>query len=103
MDIGHLMKQAQKMQARFEELKEELARKRITATSGGGMVTVEMNGRQELLSVKIDPQVVDPGDVEMLEDLVLAAVNEARRKAEAMFKDEMSRLTGGLPMPGLFG
>jgi hypothetical protein len=103
MDLARLMREAQKMQARLNELKEELAQRRITATSGGGMVTVEMNGRQELLSLKIDPKVVDPSDVEMLEDLILAALNEARRKAEEMMKEEMSRLTGGLPIPGLFG
>ncbi|MBU1702364.1 MAG: YbaB/EbfC family nucleoid-associated protein [Candidatus Eisenbacteria bacterium] len=103
MDIGKLMKQAQKMQAQLSELKEELAERRITATAGGGMVTVEANGRHEILSLKIDPQVVDPQDVEMLEDLIVAAVNEAQRQSEEMFKEEMSKLTGGLPMPGLFG
>jgi hypothetical protein len=103
MDIGRLMKQAQQMQSKLNELKEELGDRKITATSGGGMVTIVANGRQEILSVKIDPQVVDPEDVEMLEDLVLAAVNEAKRQAEEMLKEEMGKLTGGLPIPGLFG
>ena len=103
MDLSRLVREAQKMQARMNELKEELAQRRVTGTAGGGMVTVEMNGRQEVLSLKIDPQAVDPEDVEMLEDLLLAALNDAHRKCEEMLKEEMSRLTGGLPFPGLFG
>ncbi|MBD3334171.1 MAG: YbaB/EbfC family nucleoid-associated protein [Candidatus Eisenbacteria bacterium] len=103
MDIGRLMKQAQKMQSQLNTLKEELAERRVTASAGGGMVTVETNGRHEILSIKIDPQVVDAEDVEMLEDLIVAAVNEARRQTEEMLKEEMSKVTGGLPLPGMFG
>jgi DNA-binding YbaB/EbfC family protein len=104
MDMSRLLKQAQQMQSKLAELKEELAEKKVSATSGGGMVTVEANGRQEILSIKIDPQVVDPDDVEMLEDLIVAAVNDARRRAEELVKEEMGKLTGGLPLPpGLFG
>jgi DNA-binding YbaB/EbfC family protein len=104
MDMARLLKQAQQMQSRLSELKEEMAEKRVTATSGGGMVTVEANGKQEILSIKIDPQVVDPGDLEMLEDLIVAAVNEAKRQAEDLLKEEMGKLTGGLPLPpGLVG
>lgn len=104
MDMARLLKQAQQMQARMNEMKEELGEKKVTATSGGGMVTVEVNGRNELLSIKIDPQVVDPDDLEMLEDLIVAAVNEAKRRVEELVKEEMGKLTGGLPIPpGLFG
>jgi DNA-binding YbaB/EbfC family protein len=104
MDMARLLKQAQQMQARMNEMKEELADRKVTATSGGGMVTVEANGRGEILSIKIDPQVVDPDDLEMLEDLIVAAVNEAKRRVEDLVKEEMAKLTGGLPIPpGLFG
>jgi DNA-binding YbaB/EbfC family protein len=104
MDMARLLKQAQQMQARMNEMKEELAERKVTATSGGGMVTVEANGRGEILSIKIDPQVVDPDDLEMLEDLIVAAVNEAKRRVEDLVKEEMGKLTGGLPIPpGLFG
>jgi len=104
MDMSRLLKQAQKMQSQLAELKEELGDRKVSATAGGGMVTVECNGRQEILSIKIDPQVVDPDDVEMLEDLIVAAVNDARRRAEELVKEEMGKLTGGMPLPpGLFG
>lgn len=101
-NIGKLMKQAQEMQQKMAKIQEELAHKEVEATSGGGMVTVKMNGQQELISIAIDEEVFKDGDKEMLEDLVVAAVNEARRQALDMAKDEMSKLTGGLPMPGLF-
>lgn len=101
-NIGKLMKQAQEMQARMAKLQEELALKEVEASSGGGMVTVKMNGQQEVLAIKIDPEVFKEGDQEMLEDLVLAAVNEARRRSLDLAKEEMSKLTGGLPIPGLF-
>ena len=101
-NIGKLMKQAQEMQAKMAKLQEELAHKEVEGSSGGGMVTVKMNGQQEVLSVKIDPEVFSDGDQEMLEDLVVAAINEARRQSLDLAKEEMSKLTGGMPMPGLF-
>jgi DNA-binding YbaB/EbfC family protein len=101
-NIGKLMKQAQEMQGKMAKLQEELAQKEVEASSGGGMVTVRMNGQQEVLAVKIDPEVFKDGDQEMLEDLVVAAINEARRQALDLAKEEMSKLTGGMPIPGLF-
>jgi DNA-binding YbaB/EbfC family protein len=99
--MSNLMKQAQKMQKQMMEIQEELADRTVEATVGGGMVTVVANGQQDILSIKIDPEVVDPNDVEMLQDLILAAVNEAHRKAQEMMNQEMSKLTGGLKIPGL--
>jgi len=101
-DFGKLLKQAQQVQAKIAEIQTQLAEKTVEASSGGGMIKVIMNGRNEVVSLKIDPEVVDPTDVEMLEDLVIAAVNEARSKVERMVKNEMSALTGGFPIPGLF-
>ncbi len=101
-NIGKLMKQAQEMQAKMAKVQEELASKEVEGSSGGGMVAVKMNGQQEVLSVKIEPEVFDDGDREMLEDLVVAAINEARRLSLELAKEEMSKITGGLPMPGLF-
>ena len=101
-NLGKLMKQAQEMQQKMARLQEDLAAKEGEATSGGGMVRVKMNGQQEVLSVQIDPQVFTDGDKEMLEDLMTAAFNEARRMALDLAKEEMSKLTGGLPIPGMF-
>ena len=101
MKMNNLMKQAQRMQKQMMEIQEELANRTVEATVGGGMVTVVANGQQDILSLKIDPEVVDPGDVEMLQDLILAAVNEAHRKAQEMMSSEMSKLTGGIKIPGL--
>ena len=101
-NIGKLMKQAQEMQQKMAKLQEELAEKEVEASSGGGMVRVRMNGQQEVLSIQIEPEVFKDGDKEMLEDLVVAAVNEARREALNLAQEEMSKLTGGLPMPGMF-
>ncbi len=101
-NLGKLMKQAQQMQAKMAKLQEELAQKEVEASSGGGMVTVKMNGQQEVLSVRVEPEVFTDGDREMLEDLIVAAVNEARRQALDLAKDEMSKITGGLPIPGMF-
>lgn len=101
-DIGKLLKQAQQMQEKMAEMQERLAEKTIESSAGGGMVKLTMNGRHEVISLKIDPEVVDPADVEMLEDLVIAAVNEARSRIDEMIKAEMSSLTGGISMPGLF-
>lgn len=102
-NMGDLMKQAQKMQKRMLEIQEELKNRTVEAKVGGGMVTVVANGHQEIISITIAPEVVDPDDVEMLEDLVLAAVNEARRKSQELMASEMDKLTGGIALPGLFG
>ncbi|MBU8920377.1 MAG: YbaB/EbfC family nucleoid-associated protein [Bacteroidales bacterium] len=101
-DIGKLLKQAQQMQTKMAEMQAKLAERTVESSSGGGMVKIVMNGQHEIISVNIDPEVVDPADVEMLEELVAAAVNEARSKVDEMVKGEMSSLTGGLPIPGLF-
>jgi DNA-binding YbaB/EbfC family protein len=101
-NFGKMMKQAQQMQAQMMKVQEELANKEIDASSGGGMVVVKINGQQEVLSVKIDPEVFKDGDKEMLEDLIVAALNEARRKALDIAKEQMSAITGGLSLPGLF-
>ena len=102
-DFGSLMKQAQKMQQEMARMQEDLAAQEVEFSAGGGMVTVKMNGRQELLSIKVDRQVVDPADVDMLEDLIVAAVNGARQRAEELAKSKMGQLTSGLNLPpGLF-
>ncbi len=101
-NLGNLMKQAQQMQEKLLKMQEELATRTIEASAGGGMVTVTVNGKSEVMSIKIEKEVVDPEDVEMLEDLVAAAVNEALRKAQEMMQEEMSKVTGGLKIPGLF-
>ena len=99
--FGNIVKQAQKIQERIAEVQKELANKQVEASSGGGMVTVIANGRQEILSVKIDPSVINLQDVDMLEDLVIAAVNEALRKSQELVSEEMSKVTGGIKIPGL--
>ncbi len=101
--LGNLMKQAQMMQERIQKTQEEAGSKIVDASSGGGMVTVTANGRMEILSIKIEKEAVDPNDVEMLQDLVAAAVNEALRKAQEMMNEEMGKITGGLGLPGLGG
>lgn len=100
--MGNIMKQAQQMQQKMLKMQEEMAERTVEASVGGGMVTVVANGRSEIISVKIEPQAVDPDDIEMLEDLVLAGVNEALRKAQEMMANEMTKLTGGMKIPGLF-
>jgi len=100
--FGDIMKQAQAIQERMAKLQEEAAKKEVEASAGGGMVTVKMNGRQELLSVKIDPEVVKSGDIEMLQDLLVAAMNEGLRKSQELISEEMKGMTGGLNIPGLF-
>jgi DNA-binding YbaB/EbfC family protein len=94
--FGNLVKEAQKLQAQLEAMKEEAGKRKVEASAGGGMVTVQANGNQELLSVKIDREVITPDDPQMLEDLVLAAVNEALRKAREMVAQEMGKIAGGL-------
>lgn len=100
-NMGSMMKQVQKMQQEMARLQEELEEKTVESSAGGGVVTVVATGKKELKSISIKPEAVDPDDVEMLEDLVLAAVNEALRKAEQMVAEEMSKITGGLNIPGL--
>jgi DNA-binding YbaB/EbfC family protein len=100
--LAGIMKQAQKLQAQIGRIQEEMAEKTTEASSGGGMVTVLINGKQEVLSVKIDPEAVNPEDVEMLQDLIVAAVNEGVRKSQQMVAEEMKKITGGLSIPGLF-
>jgi len=99
--FGNMMKEAQKLQAQLEALREEVAKKKVEATAGGGMVTVEANGNQEIVSIKIEREVINPEDAQMLEDLVLAACNEALRKSRELVQAEMGKLTGGLRIPGL--
>ena len=99
--IGQLMKQAQKMQSQMAKIQEEVAGRTVEASSGGGMVTAVANGKQELVSVSIEKEVVDPEDVEMLQDLLVAAVNEALKKFQEMMAEEMGKITGGLPIPGM--
>ncbi|MBL0717204.1 MAG: YbaB/EbfC family nucleoid-associated protein [Desulfosarcina sp.] len=100
-NMGNMMKQAQKLQARIAKMQEELADKTIETTSGGGMVKVSANGKQQIISIQIEKEVVDPEDVEMLEDLVMAAVNDALAKSQEMVASEMGKITGGLNIPGL--
>jgi len=99
--FGDMMKQMQKMQEKFEQIQKELEEKRVEGTAGGGMVRVVANGKQEILEIKIDKEVVNPDDVEMLEDLILAAVNQAKEKAQQLQLEDMAKLTGGLKIPGL--
>ena len=98
-DFSKIMEQAAQMQARMQQMQSELEKLTVTAAAGGGMVIVEADGKGTVTRVKIDPSVADPKDVEMLEDLVLVAVNETQKKAAELAKTEMSRLTGGLNLP----
>lgn len=95
------LQQVKALQDKMAKIQEELAFKKVEASAGGGMVTVEVSGRQEVLSIKIDPQVVDPGDIEMLQDLIVAAVNDGLRRAQELAAAEMGKLAGGLNIPGL--
>ena len=99
--MGKMMKQAQQLQTKMMKMQEELAEKTVEATAGGGMVKVVANGRQQVVSIEIEQEVVDPEDVDMLQDLVLAAVNDALAKSQEMVSGEMSKLTGGVNIPGL--
>ncbi|NLV15640.1 MAG: YbaB/EbfC family nucleoid-associated protein [Syntrophomonadaceae bacterium] len=101
-NMNKMMKQAQKMQQDMAKLQEELANRVVEATVGGGVIEVSVSGKQELLAIKIKPEAVDPDDIEMLQDLVLAAVNEGLKKSQEMVAEEMSKITGGLNIPGLF-
>jgi hypothetical protein len=99
--LGDLMRQAQKMQEEMMKAQEEAKKKTVEATAGGGMVTVVANGAGQIVSIKIEKDVVDPEDIDMLQDLILAASNEALRRAQELVSDEMSKLTGGLQIPGM--
>ena len=99
--MSGMMKQMQKMQKKMMQLQEEIADRRVEGTAGGGMVTAVVDGKLNVVELRIDPAVVDPEDVEMLEDLVLAAVNQGQQKAQEMMTREMGQLTGGLNIPGL--
>jgi DNA-binding YbaB/EbfC family protein len=100
-NLGNIMKQAQAMQERLAKIQAEVATKTVQASAGGGMVTVVANGGMEVVSIKIDPEVLRANDAEMLQDLVVAATNEALRKAREMVAEEMKGVTGGLQIPGL--
>lgn len=101
--LGDIMREAQKLQAEMQRMQEEAKTKTVEATAGGGMVTVVANGGGELISVKIEKDVVNPDDVEMLQDLIIAAANEALRRAQQMVNEEMSKLTMGMQLPGMGG
>ena len=100
--FGNLLKQAQEMHTKIAQLQEEMAGKTVEASSGGGMVNIVMNGKQEVLSIRIDPEVVNREEIDMLQDLIAAAMNEAIRKSHEMMTEEMKKITGGLAIPGLF-
>jgi nucleoid-associated protein EbfC len=99
--LGNIMKMAQQAQKQMAKVQEELAEKHVEASAGGGMVTAVVNGKQEMISIKIERDVVDPEDVEMLQDLIVAAVNGALRQAQEMMTAEMQKITGGMNIPGL--
>ena len=99
--LGNIVKQAQQLQSKMAELQAELAHRTVEASAGGGMVNVVVNGQQELVSLVIDPEVVSPDDVEMLQDLILAAINEGVKRSREMVQSEMTKLTGGLSIPGI--
>jgi len=101
-NLSGMMKQAQKLQAKMMEMQAELGNRTVSAQAGGGMVEAVVNGRQELVSLRIDPEVVAPDDVEMLQDLIQAAINEALNRSREMMAAEMAKLTGGMQIPGLF-
>lgn len=103
MDMTQLMQQAQQFQQRLQEAQQELALRTVTSSVGGGMVRATVNGRHELVELRIEPEAIDPEDPEMLQDLVMAAVNEAMKQAQEMIQAEMGKLTGGFKLPGLFG
>lgn len=98
-DLSKILQQAQQMQGRLQQLQDELQNKTVTGTSGGGMVSVTADGKGQVRSVKLDPSVVNPGDIEMLEDLIAVAVADAQRKATDLAQEEMRKLTGGLTLP----
>ncbi len=100
--MNSIVRQAQKMQAQISKVQEDIAKKKVEASAGGGMVTAVVNGNQELLELKINPEVMDPADVELLEEMVIGAVNQAMKTAGEMMNTEVEKITGGLSIPGLF-
>jgi hypothetical protein len=99
--MGNMMKQAQKLQSKMMKMQEELGERTVESAAGGGMVKVVANGKQQIVSIQIEKEVVDPEDVEMLQDLIMAAVNDALTKSQEMVSSEMGKLTGGMNIPGL--
>jgi nucleoid-associated protein EbfC len=102
LNMNKMMKQVQDMQKNMEKVQEEVAQRTVDSSAGGGAVKVVANGKQEIISIEIKPEAIDPEDAEMLQDLILAAVNEAIRKSQDMMSQEMGKLTGGMKIPGLF-
>jgi len=102
MNMNNLMKQAQKMQKQMAQIQEELAQKTLEVSAGGGAIKVTINGEMEIIGMSISPDVIDPDDIEMLQDLVISAVNEAYRQMDSTAKSQMSKVTGGMSMPGMF-
>ena len=100
--MGDLVRQAQKMQHKMSDVQQQLKERIVEGTAGGGMVTVLVNGQQEIMAVKIDPEVIDPDDAAMLEDLILAATRQALKKSHDLAQEEMSKVTGGVNLPGMF-
>ena len=100
-NMNKMMKQAQELQTKMAKLQEEMGDKTVEATAGGGMVKVVANGKQQVVSIQVEKEVVDPEDVEMLQDLIVAAVNEALSRSQAMVNEEMGKLTGGMNIPGM--
>lgn len=101
-NMGNMMKQMQKMQKQMQKAQEELKEKSVQGTAGGGMVTITLNGHKELVDVKIEPEAVDPDDVDMLQDLIVAAMNDAMKQVDDMVQSDMGKFTGGMNIPGLF-
>ena len=101
-NMNNMMKQVQQMQKKMQEVQEEVEKRELEVSAGGGAISVKINGKKEILSIEIKPEVVDPDDVEMLQDLIVAAANEAIRSAEEMVSKEMSKVTGNMNIPGLF-
>ncbi len=101
-NLSGILKQAQKIQERIARIQEEIGDKRVEASAGGGMVRAVANGRQEIVSIEIDPEIIKSGDIELVQDLVVASVNEALRKAKELVAEEVSKATGGLNLPGIF-
>jgi len=101
MDLKNMMKQVQDIQGRINSMQGELAEKTIETSSGGGMVTVTANGKQEIISINISPEIIDPSDISMLQDLITAAVNAALKSSKEMMQEELSKITGGIKIPGL--
>ncbi|MFO7718195.1 MAG: YbaB/EbfC family nucleoid-associated protein [Thermodesulfobacteriota bacterium] len=100
--MNDLIRQAQQMQQKMAEIQEDVGKQTVEASAGGGMVTVTVTGKQEITNIAIDPSVVDPNDVDMLQDLVVSAVNEGMKKAKKLMEESISEITGGMNIPGLF-